>query len=138
MLVRTWWCFAVLEQQERKAVMKHLSGVLAVAMVLVVAGICGCGGNDAPITQDPLLVGSWSAQNLGWTSTITFSADGTTEAFVTDPQDQDDPIHQTGTWYTQGSELVLTSPSGKVTRMDYWTDGNTFTRLEDMVSWTRM
>lgn len=117
--------------------MKHLLAA-AVGAVALAACICGCGGSDAPITYDPMLIGTWSAQNLGAPSTITFSTNGVVEAVIGNAQDQDSPEHQTGTWYTQGNELVLTSASGKATRIEYTVDATTFTRRDDMVAWTRI
>jgi hypothetical protein len=114
--------------------MKYLSAVTMLAVGLVAAGLCGCGGSDEPIT--------WAAQNMGYDSTITFNADGTVEVFVTHPEDQDDPEHQTGTWYTRGNTLYLTDAvTGKVTEMGYElsADGNSFVVTEGMsVTWARV
>ncbi|MEI6807718.1 MAG: hypothetical protein WCN95_03270 [bacterium] len=117
--------------------MKYLSALAAMAVMALGIGLAGCGG-DEPITQDPALIGTWSAQDLGFSATITFNTNGTTEAVIGSNLIHEAPEHQTGTWYTQGSDLVLTSESGKVTRVGYIMEGDTFKRLNDSVIWKKI
>ena len=122
--------------------MRRVSIAAAAAIVAGVFGIFGCGGSDDPITLNPLLVGTWAAQNMGWPSTMTCNADGTVQISITHPEDQDDPEIQTGTWYTRGNTLYLTDAvTGEVSDMGYRIaeDGNSFTVTEGMeVVWTRV
>ena len=111
----------------------------AVAMVAAaILGICGCGGGNDPITQDPALIGKWGTLQSGFLSTITFNTNGTTEAFIANPQDQDSPDHQIGTWYTQGDDLALVSAAGKETRMQYSVSGDILVTHDGTITWNRM
>lgn len=118
--------------------MRRIMTVTVAGIAAVILGLCGCGGGDDPITQDPAILGAWSTMQSGFVSTIAFNADGTTVAEIANPQDQDSPDHQVGTWYTQGSTLALVNAAGKETRMRYSVSGNTLITHDNTITWTRM
>ena len=91
--------------------------ILALLSILIIGSVVGCAG-----TND--LVGTWDADQDGWSFTITFNEDGTgVEAFETWTTEF--------TWSASNGNLTLEFEDDETEEWSYTIDGDTLTIIED-------